>query len=185
MKDPHLTNAYRRQLARHRLAGETVTRRAWDSLSSYDEADVSTFTARSAPLGAIRLRTAHLTAGYLARVTMTPIIAITAAQIVLPDEWFRQPFMSTWAALAAGHPFIEAVASGLSRAEQTGADAVTEASRSAATVVDQRTDAITGWERVPDGNACAWCLEVAGQTYTTADSADFGHDRCGCDVIPA
>lgn len=45
----------------------------------------------------------------------------------------------------------------------------------------------TGWQRVTDGNGCAFCVMLAGRgaVYSEA-SADFAsHDKCGCGAVPA
>lgn len=44
-----------------------------------------------------------------------------------------------------------------------------------------------GWQRVTDGQACAFCSMLAGRgsVYSEA-SADFAsHDACGCSAVPA
>lgn len=43
--------------------------------------------------------------------------------------------------------------------------------------------AVVGYERVPDGSACALCNIAAGQRYTSGNLMPI-HDRCGCGVMP-
>lgn len=43
---------------------------------------------------------------------------------------------------------------------------------------------VVGYRRVLTGKSCSWCARVSTQRYLTADSADFGHPRCDCTVIP-
>lgn len=46
--------------------------------------------------------------------------------------------------------------------------------------------AAQGWQRVADGNACAFCvmLESRGFTYTEAGSDFAAHSNCGCTAEP-
>jgi hypothetical protein len=185
-RDAALKSRWRTELARHRSVAAGVAAAAWDDLDTYDEDGIEDFEAAAAPtIAAIRKRTATMTAGFLGKLTATPMVAMTDDELGLPDDWYRQPFMTHWAALAAGIAFEVAVERGRSRAEQVGTDGVTSAARDTAKVVDANTERSFSWERTPDPDACPWCTEVAGQLYNTAETADFGHDRCACDVTPA
>ena len=57
------------------------------------------------------------------------------------------------------------------------------------TVTDNATTdrAARGWQRVTDGNACAFCSMLAGRgTVYSEAGADFAsHDACGCSAVPA
>ena len=43
---------------------------------------------------------------------------------------------------------------------------------------------VLAWRRVPGPKACQWCRTIAGQLYKTSETADFGHARCDCVVVP-
>lgn len=51
-------------------------------------------------------------------------------------------------------------------------------------VADPQSD---GWQRVTDGNGCAFCRMLAGRGAVYSESsADFAsHDKCGCSATPA
>lgn len=47
--------------------------------------------------------------------------------------------------------------------------------------------AASGWQRVTDGNACAFCEMLAGRgsVYSEAGADFASHDACGCSATPA
>lgn len=47
--------------------------------------------------------------------------------------------------------------------------------------------AADGWQRIADGNACAFCSMIASRgTVFSEATADFAsHDGCGCSAVPA
>jgi hypothetical protein len=96
----------------------------------------------------------------------------------------RGPFRATWHALSQGRPFDEALEVGRSTAQAVAFDFVQSAARLTGDVVAKKSERTVKWQRVPSPGACEWCVEVAGQLYNSAESADFGHERCDCDAIP-
>lgn len=173
-----LLTTYRTRLASI-LAG------LWDGLDSYDEAGVESFTTSATPAlaGAKRNAVAASTAVFaLALEVRPPAIRADAVEVVPRID---HPFLATWHALAEGRPYEEAVSAGRSQAQAVGEDFIQQTSRRTGDVVAETTGRRVRWQRVPNGNACEWCLTVAGQSYFSAESADFGHDRCFCMVIPA
>lgn len=158
---------------------------AWDDLDGYDEADIEAFTRRITP-AATAAKAAGVAAGvalysYLIR---RPPIAISPTDIgVTVDP--RGPFVTAWHALSQGRPFTEAIASGRSVADASAVDLVVSSSRRTGDAVTAAAGtSVAYWNRETDPDACQWCVDVATQTYTSADTADFGHERCGCTPFP-
>lgn len=189
-------------LARAHIAGQKQIRdivsasvaAAWSSSPSYDEADVGPFLDRAVPIvrGGQRQSSA-LTEAFLARAIGKRALGLGGDAILGklragadPREVYRRPFVTVWTALGAGKDWPDAVNEGLARATGTAATDVQLAMRETLREVGNAEEAILGYERVPDGNACDFCLLVAGQRYTT-DKLQPIHDNCGCgvDVITA
>lgn len=43
---------------------------------------------------------------------------------------------------------------------------------------------VTGYQRIPSPNACAFCAVVALNEYTSFEDDDGYHDNCGCTTVP-
>lgn len=185
----HLRLPLTRRLQTHlsTIAGRATVlgQRAWAGLDTYDEDDIDAFAQAASP-AASALKTAAVAAavGYYAtllgsrpqRVIPTAIDAVPA---------FRDPFISVWQALKNGHPYPEAVAAGRARVDAVMVNLANTTARRTGDYVATKAGATTvGWERITNRGACEWCQLVAGQTYHSASSADFGHDRCGCTAVP-
>lgn len=185
MTDAQLAELVRRY--QHHLITTSSTAAAhatgmWDDLGSWDEADMARFTAAAtAATNPARSTGAALAGGFLSAVA-----AITATALNPPPtpDW-APAFYGHWNALSNGRPWEEAIAVGRSLVEAIAFDSVQSAARDATNQIDRQEPKLTGWQRIPNANACEWCTTAAGQTYHTADSADFGHDRCACTVAPA
>lgn len=159
--------------------------RAWTGLDAYNEADIEAFTTKTAPaLNAAKFAAVRQAAGYYALTAGVRAVGVKADLITTqPDT--RAPFIATWLALKNGTPFEEALTNGASRLDAVADNFIVSSARQTGDVVAERAGLqIRGWERVPDGDTCPWCLEVSPGFYTSAESADFGHDRCGCSAEP-
>lgn len=79
-----------------------------------------------------------------------------------------------------------ALAAGALRAASAAATDVTSAGRQAAIAIDRTEERITAYGRCLSPRACAWCADVAGQDYRSAETASApNHDgNCHCTVIP-
>ena len=177
-----LVARYQHQLdATATTAGE-IAAQAWDQLDAWDEADIEAFIKLVEPAAAAQAHGSALAAAFVALAAGIPVPAVDTSTAT-PD--WRAAFSLYWAELAKGTPWDEAHAAGRSQAQAVGYDSVQSAARETTTAVDNATPALTQWQRIPDSGACSWCEEVAQQTFHSADSADFGHDRCGCTVAPA
>lgn len=159
--------------------------RMWEQLPAYDEANIEEFARKATPvMTAAKFAAVRQAAGYYALAAGVRPVGVKPDD-VLTEFDPREPFISTWNALKGGLPFEVAVAAGLGRADALVRDFVTSSARQTGDIVVERTGTkVVGWERVPDGGACPWCLEVAPGFYHTAESADFGHERCGCTAEP-
>lgn len=180
-----LTQRFQLVLAAIGQASSPKLARMWNNLPAYDKANIEEFARKATPvMTSAKFAAVRQAAGYYA------LIAGVRPVVVKPDDVAvdfdpRDPFISTWNALKSGVPFEAAVLAGLGRTDALVRDFVTSSSRQTGDVVFQRANVkVAGWERVPDGGACPWCLEVAPGFYNSAESADFGHERCGCSAAP-
>lgn len=158
---------------------------AWDALSSYGEDQIPQFTRSTAPIldAAKTASVRHAVAFYALTAGVAPVAIRLEDIAVQPD--MRAPFIATWLALKGGASLDESVTAGTSRLDAVARDFVTSSSRQTGDLVVEHAGLrIVGWERVPDDSACDWCLEVSPGFYHSADSADFGHNNCGCTAEP-
>lgn len=181
--DP-LTARYKALLARYgnRTAAGLVT--AWDRLGSYGEDDIARFTRQTTPLlaGAKSAAVAASVAFFITAQRIKPV-AVNVDRVVIKAK-FADPFHAMWHAVGEGRPNEEALQVGRSVAEATGNDFVVSAARRASDLAAHAAGIKVRWGRVPDGDACPFCIDAAADTYSSADAADFGHDRCSCAVVP-
>lgn len=174
-----------------RLLGQYRNRTAlrlaltWDSLDSYDDEAVERFALAAAPVlaGAKRTAVASSSAMFALAFGIRPPTLSPDAVDVLPR--IDHPFLAMWHAVSEGRDNVEALAAGRSQAEAVAQDFVQQTARRTGDVVAQAAGIETRWRRVPNAGACPWCRTISGQLYRTAESADFGHDRCFCMVVPA
>lgn len=186
---PQLSDGLRRPLAlRFQRSLSTVVvrttpalQRAWDGLDDYDEHSVAVLTAKASnPLTAVKVVAIAQAVGFYTVVAGVRSPRVTAAEISTAAN-LRAPFISVWQVLASGNSYDDALAAGRSRIEAVVSDFAVSSARQAGDVFVAKANLrVHGWERIPDAKACAWCLSVAPGHYKSADSADFGHDGCGC-----
>lgn len=173
------------------LAAEAVAR-VWRGLGSWDRADVPRFLEGALPTVLTAQRgSVMLTEAYLAQSLERQPLGVNPEEIIganlrngtSPQEVYERPFITLWTALGAGKPFADAFSSGMARATGSAAMDVQMAFRSTAAAVQEADDGIYGYERVPDGGACDFCLEVAGAFVKSADAMPL-HNHCGCGLEP-
>lgn len=184
MNDRQLTELVRRYQSHLAHTGSTLAAsavKAWDELDSWDEVDLAELTAMLEPAAAAA--TTHATNLAVGFIALAKGLGVTPIESPAPVDW-SNGFFAYWKSLTSS-PWDQAIQVGRNTIASVGFDAVQSAARSASSQIDRREPAITRWARVPDGSACSWCLEVAGDNYLSAESADFGHERCGCAVVPA
>lgn len=179
---PEAVARYRRQLAIHRSRTSALLVAVWDRLGSWDRKDIVRYEATTAaPIAGIKSATVAVSAGFLSLYLDQPALGVNPDDVDVTLHT-AGPFHATWHALREGRPFDEALRAGRSAASATGYDFVQRVSRRTG---DLATEGETRWKRVPGPNACDWCRSVARDDYRTAESADFGHERDDCIVIPA
>ena len=189
---PALVERYQQRLTLIRTSTSAAVEQAWDDLGGYDEADVPTFLARATPVVAAgQAQAANLTDAYIAtELNRSPLgldpALVTGAAVrsgADPEEVYRRPFVQTWTALSKGTRWEDAVAAGRARAGNAAATDIALSSRAAGQVVAARDPRISGWQRVPDNDACKFCRLVAGQRYKREQLMPL-HPYCGCTVRP-
>lgn len=174
-----LTRRYQTLTRRLATTAGRAVATAWADLGTYDPTDIATLAGRAGPVvDVLSARAAASTAGYLAVLLEEPVAPTSA--LVAPD--WDSAFIALRRSLANGHEWPDAVESGRLRAEAVGSNAVVSTARRAADEVP--TNRIIGWRRLLSGSSCTWCSTVATQRYHSAESADFGHDHCHCEVAP-
>lgn len=168
---------------RRRTSGLLVA--LWDRLDRHDRVDAAEYARLAEPaLDGAKVAAVAASAAFFSLALEVPPVGVRPERVEV-EARILDPFLAAWHALKEGRPLIEALAAGRSQADAVGSDFVTRTARRTGDVVADLSGVKVRWRRVPEPGACAWCREVAGNHYRTAESADFGHDRCGCDVVPA
>ncbi len=182
--DPVLLSRFEERLSGQRAALAAALVALWESLSGYDRADVAEFERRAAPsaIGAKAAAVAASSAFYSRALGVRPV-AIRAVDVPVVAKT-QAPFHAMWHALKEGRDGVEAWRAGRSVAQAEGFNFVQSTARRTGDLVARSTGRNVRWERIPDSGACKWCETVAGRLYSSAESADFGHERCGCMVAP-
>ena len=180
-----LTRRFQTIIARIAQRSGVAVTRVWDRLDSYDVADIERFARLAAPVfQASQQSSVAAAVGFYSTLAEIAPPAITAASVpVAPDV--RGPFTVVWRALSNGHDYADAVLAGRSRAEASVSNLVHSTARQTGHSVSQVADMrVVGWRRVLTGKSCTWCATVSTQRYRSAESANFGHDRCDCTAVP-
>lgn len=177
--------AYKRRIAVYRDRTAAALVLAWDRLPAYNEADLDEFTERTATtIAGAKTAAVGLAAAFFALALGTRPAGVNPRDVdVEPD--LRGPFRATWHALSVGRPYEEAVTVGRSTSQAVGFDFVQHTARRTGDYVAQATGREIRWRRAPGPKSCPWCVDIAnGNTWPTAEAADFGHERCDCDAVP-
>lgn len=162
-----------------------VLQKMWDDLDTYDEDTVAVFERKTgASMLAVKAVAMRQATGYYSVLTTVRPPPIAVADLAIRPD-LRQPFIAYWQALAGGQPWESAVAAGRSRIEAVVSNLANSSARQTGDLFVAKTRlSVRGWERITDAEPCDWCVSVADQVYSSAESADFGHDRCGCTAAP-
>lgn len=157
----------------------------WDGLEDYGDDAVEQFALTAAPIlaGAKRTAVASSVAIFSLALDIRPP-AVSPDDVDISPR-IDHPFLAMWHAVNEGRPNEEAIAAGRSQAQAVAQDFVQQTARRTGDTVARTAGIDTRWRRVPNAGACPWCRTISGQLYRTAESADFGHDRCFCMVVPA
>lgn len=179
------TLRYQRLLDQYRRRTSAGLIAIWSTLDTIDEDRVDDFARQAAPvLAGAKQATVATSAGYFALAAETRPVAIRPEDVTIEPR-IRHPFLASWHALNMGRDYEDALRVGRSQASAVGFDFVQETSRLTGDAFAERSGKKMRWYRVPTGKSCDWCIAIAGQSYATAASANFGHDRCDCSVVPA
>lgn len=174
---------YRAALQSHRVRTAAALVAAWDRLEGHDGIHIPAFTDATAPVlagaKAVTVATSGAFYGYL--LGAGPVGVDPANVNVAPK--LAAPFHAYWHGLSVGRTANDALAAGRSAVEHTGTDFVTSVARVTGDSVAATVDRPVRWERVPEAGACDWCIEHAGGSYASAEDADYGHERCFCEVV--
>lgn len=167
--------------------GDRTARRlvgAWDALGSYGEDDIARYADQVAPsLAGAKNAAVATSAAFFAHAHRIRPVGVDPAEVLVEPK-LADPFHAMWHAISMGRVVEDALGVGASVAEATALDFVTSVARRSQDNVAAKAGIRTRWERVPSASACEWCDLVSGQTYLSAETADFGHDRCSCTVVP-
>lgn len=187
------TPIYQEGLARIRMAVSRSVERYWGDLPAYNANNVESFTfLAQETVGAGQRAALALTDGYMAALTEEAPIGLAGRESLRYEalrngaafnDVYRRPFVTVWEQLKAGTNYVDAVQAGLNRAASTARMDVALAARAGSREFCQEFERIVGVQRVPDGNACAFCIMASTQRYTTNDLMPI-HNNCGCTTEP-
>jgi hypothetical protein len=175
--------------------GQDQVGKLWSGVEDVSDASQARFS-QAAAKSMVRLREASAdgTVSYLSeyerRVTGLPVVSdVDTGEIaetlrgVDPVEVYARPFITARTALANGALIEDALKAGLNRALTMADTDVTLSQNVAAQEHMQQRSRITGYRRMPDGNACPLCVMASTQRYTTGTLQGI-HDHCHCGIIP-
>lgn len=163
--------------------------RIWRDLPGHDRADIDRWLSQVLPvIDAGRRASTALTDGYLARALERAPLGIDPDVLEIRKGTdlataYERPFVTVWSALGAGSLYEDAVSSGLARAKEMASFDVQAAMRATAGAVNEADPNVYGFERVADGSACAFCLEIDGAYVKSGDAMSL-HPGCGCGLEP-
>ncbi|HEU5026582.1 MAG TPA: hypothetical protein VFV01_16825 [Spirillospora sp.] len=149
----------------------------------------------SATLAARQYRADRVRAGVGAGFTAVPADPPSVEQIARSVDWAVQPLWnaavvdahSPGAAEEVQQAASTAIADAKARLAASSERLVLNTGRDTLIGNVQRDRKAKGWARVPESNACSFCLMLAtrGAVYRSEKTADFrSHDNCRCHVEP-
>lgn len=174
----------------------TAVAALWDNVGGITDTQQAAFAARAAELVAEAQRQAALLSdayirNYVALGTDTPLVASTldtaaiianARNGVLGPEVYLRPTVTLRTALSQGQTLEVAQKLARLRATAAASEDVRLAARAAGSEAMQATG-VRYYRRVPDGQACTFCLVASTQRYRARDLMPL-HTHCGCTVAP-
>lgn len=184
-----LAEAHREAQLRIRTGTARAVGQVWKQLGSYDRSDVNRYVLAVAPIIEGGKRKAISTAAaYVGRTvdTKPPEVNINRVSKFVrngtPIEAVQhRPFVATWKGLKDGKPWQVAVDEGMATAIAAAFTDVALAFRDAMPELMKEVPQIDGYQRVPGGDACDFCVLASTQRYTTGELMPL-HNNCGCGV---
>lgn len=184
-----LAEAHREAQLRIRTGTARAVGQAWKDLGSYDRSDVNRYILAVTPIieGGKR-KAINTTAAFVGRSVNKPAPQIDVEKVgkfvrngtpIVAVQ--KRPFIATWTALKDGKPWDAAVGEGLTTAVSAAFTDVMLASRDALPQLAAQEPSIDGYQRVPSGAACDFCVLASTQRYTTSELMPL-HNNCGCGV---
>lgn len=179
-----------RQIQMAAQTSETVGQ-MWDSLGGLSDADLARFSAQAIPTvqsaQAFAIREEFAFLSLVEGVSIQPSIPEVAALVrpsVTPAQVYARPSITARVAIASGKNFAQAMAEARTRATVLAHTDVSLSYRQAAVShAESPRSRIVGWRRLPDGNACRFCLLLGTKRYRVKELMPI-HNRCNCSVMP-
>lgn len=179
--------------AERRLRTSVVQRvnQIWNGLPGHDRVNLDQWLSETVPLVETAQRSSvSLTHAYLQRALDRPLSGVNPDELIgaaarngaSPEEVYTRPFITLWSELGEGVAWSDAAKAALSRATGMAATDVQLSMRDTLKAVGE-AESFYGYQRVADGGACNFCLEVDGAYLTSGDAMPL-HSGCGCSVEP-
>lgn len=189
----NLTRAYQRELAATGARTAAAASRAFLATTPLDDVTAADWMAQVRPLvDAGRRAGAGLADAYLSSYGATlgdplliPEVGYDLAdyrQGVTPDDVYMRSVIKARTAISQGMVFQQAMNLAAKSAFARADTDVMLAARKRTSDVLQ-ANKVQGYRRVPDANACAFCLLVSTQRYHARELMPI-HTRCHCTVAP-
>jgi len=184
-----LAEAHREAQLRIRTGTARAVGQIWKDLGAYNRSDINRYVLAVTPViqGGKR-KAINTAAAFVGRSVKKPPPQIDADDIAkrvrngTPIAAVQhRPFVATWTALKDGKPWDIAVEEGLTTAVSAAFTDVSLAVRDAMPELMKQETAIDGYQRVPSGDACDFCVLASTQRYTTGELMPL-HNNCGCGV---
>ena len=169
--------------------------RLWGVFGGLDDAAKARFSTQAAAfVAAGQVRSSQLTNTYLTvyvgAATGGPVPDLpTLDPVANPVRGvplgtvYERPVIDARVAISKGASFAEALSVGLARALQTADTDTMLAARETARDSMESIPHVVGYRRVPDSQACNFCLMASTQRYHVRDLLPL-HPHCRCVTIP-
>lgn len=171
---------HRRLLAVQTAAGANIGA-AWDRLANVDERSAEQFTKTAAAISTASIATTTALSSSLYTV-LAPDTEGEPPPVVIrkgldPAELYQRPIITARTVLSAGGVWVAAMAAGRARAVSTARTDVMLANRAAAEAEGSVRPQVSGYSRLLNPGACAYCASLGDETYGSADDVPL-HNNC-------
>jgi len=187
--------AHKAQIARIKSQASQSYERAWKELGTYNREDLPRLLNATVPIAqAAQRQTVGVTNALIARRLKRQPSQINPLDYmgervrggVSPEEVYARPLKQYWRMLKKGYTWEQAQSSGLAVASASLASDVMLSMRGTVAGLQLREPGAWGYQRVPGGSACDFCILASTQRYYSGDLEPL-HNNCGCgiDIITA